>query len=51
MEEIAILIEEFFQSTTIHGLAYLHSRHPKISRLIWVSAGFLETINSIRTLN
>ena len=30
------LIEEFFESTTVHGFAYIHSRYPKISRLLWV---------------
>lgn len=30
------LIDEFFENTTIHGFAYIHSRHPKTFRLLWV---------------
>ena len=31
------LIEEFLESTTVHGFAYIHSTHPRISRFLWVT--------------
>ena len=31
------LIEEFLESTTVHGFAYIHSTHPRISRFLWVN--------------
>ena len=29
--------DEFLESTTVHGFAYIHSRHPGIFRILWVN--------------